>query len=77
MIQNLIFEVYLFLSDFLARNLKAEKKQAKKITNFTIQFHSKNLINFTNLNLQHCKKYTHETYPKTILTLQMFQQTWF
>ena len=45
MIQNLIFGAYLLISGFLAESLKANKtKLAKKITHFTIKFHSKNHI---------------------------------
>ena len=43
MIQNLKFGIYLLTSD-------CHQKQAKKITHFTIQFRSKNLTHFTNLN---------------------------
>ena len=58
MIQNLIlwnnflenFVSGTQLSDFLAKSLKAKKKLAKKITHFTIQFYSKILTLFMNLN---------------------------
>ena len=49
MIKNLTFGVYLLISDF-GRNSQSQQKLAKKITQFTRQFHSKNLTLFTNLN---------------------------
>ena len=49
MIRNLIFGAYLLISDFLAESLKANKKQSKKITHFTMKFRSKKLIHFMNL----------------------------
>ena len=42
---------FFLIADFLAESLKAKQKLAKKITHFTIQFCSKNLTHFTNLNL--------------------------
>ena len=44
-IQNLIFGVYLLVLDF-----RSQQKVAKKITHFTIQFHSKSLTHFTNVS---------------------------
>ena len=44
-IQNLIFGVYLSVLDF-----RSQQKVAKEITHFTIQFHSKSLTHFTNIN---------------------------
>ena len=49
MIQNLIVWVYLLISDFQAESPKNQQKLAKKITDFTIQFRSKDLTHFTNL----------------------------
>ena len=46
MIKNIIFGVYLLISDFLS-----EHNLAKKVTHFTMQFRSKNLTHFTNLYL--------------------------
>ena len=50
MIKNLIFGVYLLISDFLVESLNAKEKLAKKITPFTIKLRSKNLLHFTNVN---------------------------
>ena len=49
MIENLLFRVYLLISDFIVASLKASKN-GQKITSFTVQFRSKNLIHFANLN---------------------------
>ena len=58
MIQNLIFVVYLLVSDFLVESLKPTKL-AKGIVHFTKQFSSKNFTYFMNLNsLNIVKKYT-------------------
>ena len=80
MIQNLIFGIIFFDSSgrssghyqsfffnfrFSSRKSQSQQKLAKKITHFTIQFRSKNLTHFTNLNsldiennmlLQHSQK---------------------
>ena len=40
---------FFLISDFLVEILEANKT-SEKITHFTIQFRSKNLTNFTNLN---------------------------
>ena len=40
---------FFLISDFLAENLKANKLR-KKIANFIIQFRSKNITHFMNLN---------------------------
>ena len=53
MIKNLIFGVYLLISDFLVESLKTKKKLAKKITHFTTQFRSKNLYSIQ----QHSRKH--------------------
>ena len=75
MIENLIFGVYLLILHFLVESLKTKKKLAKKITHIAIQFCSKNVTYFTNLNLlniiknilqQHSKKrYLLHILPKT------------
>ena len=39
-----------FISDFLAKSLKVNRKWQKKITHFTWQFCSKKLTHFMNLN---------------------------
>ena len=61
------------------RSLQAKKTLAKKISHFTIQFSSKNLTNFTNLNSldieRHWNWYALTTQSKTFLTLQIFQHT--
>ena len=59
MIKNLIFVVYLSISDFLLEILKASKKQklAKNNIHFTIRFCSKNPTHFTNLNPLNIIKY--------------------
>ena len=42
---------FFFNFKFSSRKSQNQQKLAKKITHFTIQFHSKNLISFMNLNL--------------------------
>ena len=64
MIENLIFGVYLLFPDFLVRGVKVNKTSQK--VQVTIQFRSKNLTHFTNLNsLNIIKKYTTAIQPKT------------
>ena len=41
---------FLFNFRFSSRKSQRQQKLAKKITNFTIQFRSKNITHFTNLN---------------------------
>ena len=41
---------FFFIFRFSSRKSQSQQKLAKKITHFTIQFRSKNLIHFTNLN---------------------------
>ena len=45
-----IFGVYLLISDFPAGYFKVNKRLAKKFNHFAINFCSKNLTHFTNLN---------------------------
>ena len=68
------FRVDFLISYFLVESLKPKKDQKKKITHFTIQFRSKNLIHFTSLA---SLKYAPATRPKTLLTSQIFKQTCF
>lgn len=80
MSKNLIFEVYLFLSisfGFSIESLKGKKKLANKITHFTIQISLKTLPFYEPQFTQHCKKYAPATQPKTLITLQIFKQTYF
>ena len=44
------YQSFFIISDFLAESLKARKKLPKKITHFAMQFRSKNLTHFMNLN---------------------------
>ena len=81
MIQNPIFGVYLLISYFLTESLKGIKNYQQRSLILQYSFaQKKNLIHFTNLNLLNTKKiYTPATKPKTLLTLQIFQQNcyWF
>ena len=69
LIQNLIFEVYLLISDFLAQSLKTYKNWQKDDSFYKTVSLKKNLTYFTNLNLlnmgkmlsQHSQKPTHFT----------------
>ena len=71
-----IIRVFL-ISDF-SRNSQSQKKLAKKITYFTIQFRSKNFTHFKKLNLLDIENsQTNATQPKTFLTLKVFQETCF
>ena len=61
---------FIFNSRFFNRTSRSQQKLAKKMTHFTIQFHSKNLTYCTNLksllkSLNILKKYTPATRPKT------------
>ena len=44
------YQSFFLISDFLAESRKARQKLIKKITHFAMQFRSKNLTHFTNLN---------------------------
>ena len=44
------YQSFFIISDFLAESLKARKKLPKKITHFAMQFRSKSLTHFMNLN---------------------------
>ena len=46
-----VLSEFFFNFKFSSRKSQNQQKLAKKITHFTIQFHSKNLIYFMNLNL--------------------------
>ena len=59
---------------FSVRKSQSQQKLAKKVTHFTIQFQSKNLIYFTKLNI--VKKIFSRNTTKN-LSLQFFQQTCF
>ena len=74
MIQNHIFGVNLLISDFLAERLKANKNGHPFYNTILL----KKPYSFYKPQLnQHCKKYIPATKPKTLLTLQIFQQTCF
>ena len=49
MIQKHLFGVYLLISNFLLES-QNQQKLATKIIGFTIQFHSRKITHFTNLN---------------------------
>ena len=50
MIQNLIFGIQIIFDfRFSGRKSQSQQKLAKKITHYTIHFHAKHLIHFTNL----------------------------
>ena len=54
-----------------------QQKIAKKSSHFTIQFRSKNLSHFTNLNLLDIENNMLQKQPKAFLTLQIFRQKCF
>ena len=64
----LTWSVYLLISDFLEES-QSQKKLAGKVTNFTIQFRSKN---FKPHLIQHYENYTPALPPKTLLTQTSF-----
>ena len=77
MIQNLIFGVYLLILDFLKDSLKANKN-IKKVHAFYNTVALKKPHSFYELQLtQHYKKHALAIQPKTLLFLQIFQQTCF
>ena len=45
-----IIRVYFLIFRFPSRKSQSQQKLTKKITHFTLEFHSKNLTHFTNLN---------------------------
>ena len=51
MIQNLIFGVYLLISDFLAESLKANKNRQKR--SLILQYRIKNILSQHRQNLTH------------------------
>ena len=53
---------------FSSRKSQSQQKLTKKITHFTIQFHSKHLTHFTNLNSLNIVKICSRNQPKTLLT---------
>ena len=51
--QTVFFFSFFFLNfRFSGRKSQSQQKLAEKVTCFTIQFHSKNLTCFTNLNIE-------------------------
>ena len=74
MVQNLIFEIYLFISDILAERLKANKKDHSF---YNTAFLSKPYSLYEPQPTQHCRKCSPTTLPKTLITLQISQQTCF
>ena len=77
MIQNLTFEVYLFISGFLAESLKSNKILQKRSLLSQYSFAQKIFTHSTKLNSLN-KKYTPTTQLKTLkFTSQIFQQTCF
>ena len=65
---------FLFIFRFSSGKSQSQQKLAKKITHFTIQFRSKSVTHFTNLN---SLDITPSTQPKIFLTSQIFQQSCF
>ena len=49
MIKNLIFRVYLIISDFFGRKSQSQQTLPKKITPFVVQFRSRNLTDSLNI----------------------------
>ena len=47
------YQTCFLIFKFFSRKYQSQQKLAKKITHFTIQFRSKNLTHFTNINLLH------------------------
>ena len=72
----MIFGVYLIISDYLVGSHKANKNWQKRSLVLQYTFAQKTSL-FLRTSTQHCKKYTSATQPKTLLTLQFFQQTYF
>ena len=62
------------IPEFVAENLKANKNQRKKIAHFIIQFCSRKLTHFTNLNSFEIEN---DMPPKNIPSLQTSQQKFF
>ena len=78
MIQNLVFVVYLLISDSLVESIKANKNWEKRSLILQYSFAQKaSLILRTLTPSKHYKKYTPATQSKTLLTLQIFQETCF
>ena len=73
MIQNLIFRVYLLISDYL-ESLKANNSKQKRSLILQFSFAQKIHSFYEAKLIQHYEKFTPATQPKTFLTLQMFQQ---
>ena len=74
-IQNLILKVFLLIPYFLEESLKVNKNYPKHHS-FHITFSPKKRHLFYKLQLtQYFKKYAPGTQPKTLLILQIFQQT--
>ena len=71
------FWFFWFFFLFSSRKPQSQQKLAKKDTHFTIQFHSKNLTQFKNLNSLDIENNVLATQSKTFLTLQIFQPTFF
>ena len=69
MIQNLVFVVYLLISDSLVESIKANKNWEKRSLILQYSFAQKaSLILRTLTPSKHYKKYTPTTQPKTLLT---------
>ena len=71
---NFFSSVLLFNFRFSSRKSQSQQKLAKKITHFRIQFRSKNLTNFMNLDsLEIENNMLPQCRQKTFLTLKIFQ----
>ena len=66
---------FLLISDFLAESFKANKNYQKDHSFYNVISLIKPHLFFKPQFNQHCKKYTAATQPKTLLILQIFQQT--
>ena len=63
---------FIFTFRFSNRKSQSQQKLAKKITNFTTQFGSKNLTNFTNLNSIYIEKSMLSQHSQKSLPLYKF-----
>ena len=75
MIQNLLFGIYLLISGFLLESLTANKNEQKDHLYCNIVSLKKR--HFTNLNSLNIIVNIYPQQPKTLLPLQIFQQTCF
>ena len=77
MTQNLIYGIYLLISDFLVESLKANENQQKRSLILQYSFAKKPHLVYEPQLTQQCKKYAPVTQSKTLLTLHIFKQKCF